>query len=79
MNEEGVELRREERGVSEKGDAVTSNAHRRPPPHLLNEADVGGRRAKKWERARGRSSIGPSPVLASSIFMLVLVKGKILL
>ena len=54
MNEEGVELRREERGVSEKGDAVTSNARRRPPPHLLNEADVGGRRAKKWERARER-------------------------
>ena len=57
MNEEGVELRREERGVSEKGDAVTSNAHRRPPPHLLNEADVGGRRAKKWERARARERL----------------------
>ena len=62
MNEEGVELRREERGVSEKGDAVTSNARRRPPPHLLNEADVGGRRAKKWERARERPArLAPLP------------------
>ena len=61
MNEEGVELRREERGVSEKGDAVTSNARRRPPPHLLNEADVGG--APRNGSARGRGSIGPFPVL----------------
>ena len=79
MNEEGVELRREERGVSEKGDAVTSNARRRPPPHLLNEADVGGAPRNGSARAGEAGSIGPSPVLASSIFMLVLVKGKILL
>ena len=67
MNEEGVELRREERGVSEKGDAVTSNARRRPPPHLLNEADVGlwegGAPRNGSARGRGRGSIGPFPVL----------------
>ena len=68
MNEEGVERRERERerGVLQKGDAVSGNARRRR--HLLNEAYVGGGVPRNGNAGRAQLA----PFLFSSIIFIPL-------
>ena len=63
MKEEGVELR--ERGVLQKGDAVSGNAPRRRLRHLLNEGNVGGGAPRNGNAGKAQLA----PFLFSSIFI----------